>query len=136
MELSQKHKDILEAKTCPYCDSKTKTITETDVYGKEYQGRSIIACSNFPKCDSYVGTHDNGKPLGRLANRELRQWKIKGHDAFDKIWKDKKMKRGKCYIELSEALNIPNEYTHIGMFSIKTIKQVIAWSKLKYAELI
>lgn len=65
MELTPFHKDVVHAKVCPYCKSSTKIISETEVYGREYKGRKLIACINFPKCDSYVGTHDDGTALGR-----------------------------------------------------------------------
>ena len=52
MELTPFHKDVIHAKVCPYCKSSTKIISETEVYGREYKGRKLIACINFPKRDS------------------------------------------------------------------------------------
>jgi len=129
MIITPKHKAILNAEVCPYCRSITKTITEQEVYGKTYRGNSIIACEQFPRCDSYVGTHSDGTPLGRLANKELRQAKKKAHEEFDKIWKDGHKKRGSAYAWLSDQLELPQEYTHIGMFSINTCKKVEVISK-------
>lgn len=129
MKLTPLQEDIINAKICPYCKTFVKTISETDVYGKEYKGRKVIACKNYPYCDSYVGTHDDGTALGRLANKELRNAKKQAHYWFDKIWKDKHLKRSEAYKWLSEKLNLPSKYTHIGMFSVKTCNDVIFYSK-------
>lgn len=134
-EITDYHIKIIEAKLCPYCKSETEVITETEVYGKEYSGRNIIACKNFPQCDSYVGSHRDGTPLGRLANKELRFMKGKAHFWFDKIWENKLMERGKLYGSLSDFLELPREYTHIGMFSISTCLKVESWSKEQYYKL-
>jgi hypothetical protein len=53
-------------------------------------------------CDAWVGVHKGtNKPLGRLANRELRDWKKKAHAAFDPLWQEKlrrrKLERGNGY---------------------------------------
>lgn len=126
---------ILKAELCPYCGSCTKRVSETDVYGKEYKGREIIVCVNFPKCDSYVGTHKDGEPLGRLASKLLREERRKAHLNFDKIWREEIVDRSDLYKELSEFLQIPGEYTHIGMFSKSTCIKVQEWSKKRYTEL-
>ncbi|MFB5268120.1 zinc-finger-containing protein [Paenibacillus enshidis] len=40
---------------------------------------------------AYVGVHDGTDiPLGRLANRELRELKKQCHALFDPVWKNKK----------------------------------------------
>ncbi len=134
--ISEYHKKVFSARICPYCKSLTINDSETAIYGREYKGRGVIRCIKFPKCDSYVGLHQDGRPLGRLADKKLRELKRKAHHYFDKIWKENLVKRDTAYKSLSEDLGIPPEYTHIGMFSEKTCIKEIAWSKLKYAELI
>lgn len=136
MELTAIQKDILSAKVCPYCKSSTRVVDEVYIYGKTYKGRLMICCKNFPECDSYVGTHDDGEPLGRLADKKLRLWKKKAHAAFDILWKEKHVDRTEAYEELADFLNIPDKYCHIGMFQVKTCVKVLAWSKLKLNELI
>lgn len=137
MNISDKHKSIYNAEICPYCGSKTEKTTETEIYGREYKGREMIKCVKYPVCNSYVGTHEDGEPLGRLANKELRMCKKKAHDAFDNLWRSKGgIKRSYAYQMLAEYLEIDGKYCHIGMFKKETCIKVIAWSKLKYAELI
>lgn len=128
MEITAKHKSILSAEVCPYCNSTTKVVSEEFIYGKKYSGRSIVCCDRFPTCDAFVGCHSDGTPLGRLANKHLRASKINAHNAFDRIWKDCYMTRTEAYEWLSDELGIDEEYTHIGMFSIKTCQKVVELS--------
>lgn len=135
MNLTPYQLDVINAKICPYCKSATSVTTETDIYGKTYSGRSMIKCNNYPNCDAYVGCHEDGSPLGRLANKPLRQAKKKAHDYFDKIWKEKYMERTALYEALSDFLNIPDAYTHIGMFSITTCHKTASWAHSLYNKL-
>lgn len=136
MVLTQSQEDIITARVCPYCKSSTRVVDEVFIYGRTYRDRLMICCKNFPQCDSYVGTHPDGEPLGRLANRELRSWKKQAHEFFDKLWKENKLSRDKCYEDLADHLGIPDKYCHIGMFQKSTCIKVIAWAKLKINELI
>lgn len=136
MKLTALQEDILYAKICPYCKSGTRVVDEVYIYGRVYKDRLMICCNNYPHCNSYVGTHSDGEPLGRLANKELRSWKKKAHDSFDKIWRGKMIDRDTAYEELADFLKIPDKYCHIGMFKKETCLKVIAWSKLRIAELV
>lgn len=132
MILTERHKRILNAELCPYCNSETERTTEIAIYGQEYSGRDVIMCKNYPSCDAYVGCHKSGEPLGRLANKKLRKAKIEAHKHFDKLWREDHISRSDAYKLLSNHLGVPPEYTHIGMFSIKTLEKVSNWSKLSY----
>jgi len=136
MELTDYQINVINAKICPYCKSETRLTTETVIYGKEYKGRKVICCKNFPICDSYVGTHDDNKPLGRLANKELRNLKKQAHVFFDKIWKENLIDRDVLYMQLASFLKLPLQYTHIGMFQEKTCLKVEKWAKEYYNNLI
>ena len=99
---------------CPYCEGKA-------------------VCR---PCDAYVGVHkDDGKnrPLGRLANKELREWKKAAHAAFDPLWQGK-MKRDRCskgqarkagYFWLSKQLDIKFRDCHIGEFGVDMCRKVV-----------
>ena len=85
------------------------------------------------ECRAYVGVHKGTKKaLGRLANWELRKAKVHAHQMFDNLWKQK-MARGfakgearrSAYKWLSQQLDIPVKYTHIGMFDVATCKKVV-----------
>lgn len=122
---------ILKAYICPYCGKPTEYVSSTEVYG----GRDFGMVYRCKPCKAWVGVHNktSKRALGRLANKELRDWKIRAHDAFDQLWK-RKMKKDKVskskarnagYDWISKELNIPREYTHIGMFDVEQCKQVV-----------
>jgi len=114
---------IFEGKICPYCKSPSEYLKDsTPVYNKDYG--PLYICW---KCNAYVGVH-SGEPkkaLGRLATKELREWKKKAHAAFDPIWQSNYKSRYQAYQWLSIKLNIPKEFTHIGMFNLETCKRVV-----------
>ena len=134
-KLTPYQEDVYAGSICPYCKSGTKRATETFIYGREYKRRMMICCKNFPHCNSYVGTDDEGITLGRLANKTLRQYKKVAHDSFDKIWKEKYCKRSELYEHMSNMLDLSGEFTHIGMFNEKTCKKVIDWAIQVYKDL-
>ena len=55
--------------------------------------------------------------------------KHQAHEYFDKIWELGYMKRTEAYAWLSRMLDLPSDYTHIGMFSEITCLRVINFSK-------
>ncbi|MGN1370618.1 MAG: DUF3268 family zinc-finger domain-containing protein [Aristaeellaceae bacterium] len=106
---------------CDYCGSRAQYVDSKVIYGRSYG--MIYLCK---PCDAYVGVHrGTDVPLGRLANAELRKWKCAAHDAFDPIWKNKRMTRNAAYLWLSDQLGIPSKQTHIGMFDVPTCKKVV-----------
>lgn len=119
---------------CPYCGSTVSLRDSAIVYGKSY-GLMLI-CDEFPYCDAYVGVHKhNHKPLGRLANKELRYWKKLAHAAFDPIWKEQDISRTDAYAWLAEALGIEPDACHIGMFDVAECREVVRLSGEKYSSL-
>lgn len=108
---------------CDYCGEPAELIDSAYVYSKSYG--NIWMCK---PCDAYVGVHKNSgnKPLGRLADKNLRNWKQRAHTAFDPLWKEKMERdgwtktpaRSAGYKWLSKELGIEPEKCHIGMFDI------------------
>ena len=91
------------------------------VYGRNYG--MIYLCR---QCDAYVGVHrGTDKPLGRLANKELRYWKMAAHEAFDPIWQGRNMRRNEAYKWLAGCMGLKPKETHIGMFDVSQCKKVI-----------
>jgi hypothetical protein len=82
-------------------------------------------------CSAWVGCHrGTTKPLGRLANAELREAKTEAHNAFDPLWKfeqfhRQKMKRTEAYQWLANQLEISVDDCHIGMFDVETCGKVV-----------
>jgi len=86
---------------CPYCGKKAEFVDNEKIYGRRY-GKSYMAwwC---PKCDARVGTHNNTrKPLGTMANQELRVMRIHAHKLIDKPWRYGNKTRKQVYKELKE----------------------------------
>lgn len=99
---------------CPYCNGQAILKDSSIVYGRSYG--MIWICENYPKCDSFVGTHKATlKPLGTLANAELRALRIKCHAEFDKLWKEKNFKRQTAYKHLAKFMKI--DEPHFGEFT-------------------
>ena len=77
-------------------------------------------------CDARVGCHANGKPLGRLADAELRTAKMRAHSAFDKLWKNGGMSRNDAYRWLAGKLGVKK--VHIGEMDVDECELVIRLS--------
>jgi hypothetical protein len=108
---------------CDYCGRKAEYVDSKVVYGRSYG--MIYLCRN---CMAYVGVHKGtDKPLGRLANAELRYWKKAAHAAFDPLWKYGRFKgyRNAAYGWLSEQMELPVDKTHIGMFDVAQCKKAV-----------
>ena len=118
---------------CPFCKLEAKWCENKEIYGKNY-GKSFMIYLCKP-CDAFVGCHENTKePLGRMANKEMRNWRKQAHAVFDPLWKKKmilddlpqKKARGKAYAWLAKQLDIDQIECHIGDFNVLQCKQVVA----------
>lgn len=127
----------LDGNTCPYCNRRTKYLDSAVVYGKSYG--MIYHCA---PCQAWVGVHKGtNKALGRLANKELRDWKVEAHKYFDPLWQ-RKMRQGyskskarhKAYKWLSQQMGMSIKVAHIGMFDVDQCKQVVEICKPYYHE--
>lgn len=115
---------------CPYCGKQAAYIDSKVIYGKSY-GMIYLCCP----CDAYVGVHEGtDRPLGRLANKDLRKWKMAAHEAFDPLWKSGRMKRAAAYQWLADLMELTRDETHIGMFDIPECMKVIAICNAKKGE--
>lgn len=110
---------------CPYCNAPAKLVSGKEIYPHRADlfKKSFYQCE---PCDAYVGCHPGTiKPLGRLANAELRKAKSAAHAAFDPIWKNSVMPRSNAYQWLAHKLGIEKHKCHIGMFDVETCKKTI-----------
>ena len=111
---------------CPYCGQDTELVTGRQVYPhrRDLWRKQFYVC--WP-CDARVGCHGTtANPLGRLANKELRNLKSSAHAAFDPLWRDKGMSRKEAYAWLSNAMEMSRKECHIGMFNEEQCKLVVA----------
>lgn len=122
---------------CPYCRQAAIWCENKEIYGQNY-GESYM-CWLCKGCDAYVGCHCNtSKPLGTMANKELREWRVKAHAAFDPVWKCSKnnkykilndrKRRFKAYRRLAKELGVIR--VHIGESGIEECKKIIEICKI------
>jgi hypothetical protein len=112
---------------CPYCQRPSVLLKTSD---SVYNGRDYGPIYRCDPCDAHVGCHPGTfKPLGRLANKELRQAKQRAHEAFDPRWKTGKGGKGgrrrQAYAWLAAQLGIPFQECHIGEFDVETCNRVV-----------
>ena len=106
---------------CPYCQKEAKWIPNEQVYGLRF-GKSYMCWYCFED-DAYVGCHENSKrPLGTMANKELRKWRMEAHKVIDPLWKSKKFSRAKVYKTLKDVFGYE---VHVGESDIETCKEII-----------
>lgn len=111
--------------TCPYCGDKAELTNSKIVYGRDYGPIYLCKCVEGW---AYVGVNkQNGKPLGRLADRELRELKKQAHKAFDPLWKPEgaEMTRTQAYAWLAKQMELGLDECHIGMFDIESCQRCI-----------
>ena len=124
--------------TCPYCDSPAQLVTGVTIYPhrSDLHDKRFYLCT---PCDAYVGCHPGTeRPLGRLANAELRQAKMAAHAAFDELWKRTTpagtFDRTSAYQWLADQLRIPRAECHIGMFDVERCRLVVAICKFSQSD--
>ncbi|WP_333647993.1 zinc-finger-containing protein [Lacrimispora sp.] len=107
---------------CNLCDGKVVYISNAKIYGKQYGSGYCYYCTS---CGAFVGTHEPRprEALGILANKEMREWKIKCHGLFDPLWKSKKKKRAQLYSALASQMGIPMNQCHFGYFDLVELKR-------------
>jgi hypothetical protein len=113
---------------CDYCGKEAKLVPGSDIYFNRPDLAQNMYWECLP-CEAHVGCHKNSpthKPLGGLANKELRKKRGEAHAAFDPIWKHHHMSRNHAYMWLSSKLGIPMKLCHIGMFNSGQCDLVIA----------
>lgn len=117
---------------CPYC-RRSPVLVRGDVI---YPGRADLKGLSFWQCApcvAYVGCHkagngfgDGTRPLGTLANAELRLARNKAHAAFDPIWRSAEMNRRKAYAWLASHLGLSVKRVHIAEFDLERCSKVIS----------
>lgn len=107
---------------CPYCQKEALWVPNEEVYNGKRYGKSYM-CYYCKPCNAYVGCHNNTKqPLGIMANKELRNWRIKVHAKIDPLWKNEDYDRRHLYKIISERLG---KTYHTGESDIETCKKIL-----------
>lgn len=78
-------------------------------------------------CGAYVGLHPGTDiPLGTLADKPLRDARNRCKRPFERIWSEGLMTRNKAYAWLAQAMDIPSEQCHFGLFNVERCEQARA----------
>lgn len=115
--------------TCPYCGNETELVAGAIMYPhrKDLYDLKFWRCE---PCDAYVGCHKRStKPLGTLANAELREARKRAHKAFDDIWRMGFKPRSSAYTWLASVLGIPKRSCHIAMMTEAQCANTVAASE-------
>ncbi len=110
---------------CPYCKRESELVTGERIYPqrRDLHELNFYLCTT---CGAYVGCHPGSKrPLGRLADAELRRWKMKVHEVLDPLWTRGRMKRSQAYSHLANRMGIRKQDCHIGMFDAEQCRQAV-----------
>lgn len=121
---------------CPYCGAPSFFLQNSACI---YHGNDYGPVYICPPCQAWVGCHPGTtRPLGRLADAELRKAKIRTHDEFDRTWRalferrrrsdpkySHRRARGSRYKRLAELLGITQQDCHIGIFDVQQCMQVV-----------
>ena len=111
---------------CPYDNTEAEWVENKEVYGRNF-GKSwmIWLCRT---CGARVGCHNNTKkPLGTMAQEDLRKTRIRTHAIIDQLWKSGKFKRQTVYKKLSDAFG---EEIHIGESDKNRCREIIEKTKI------
>ena len=105
---------------CPYCGSLATLRPASVIHGLSdiSAGTYLYVCRRWPACDAYVSAHDRThRPMGTLANGDLRHKRILAHRALEQLRQSRHMEKWEVYIWLQAKLGLDERQTHIGQFS-------------------
>lgn len=118
-------KGIALTPICPYCQQHSVEVDGMAIY----KHRPDLAHLRFylcSPCDAYVGTHrGTRKPLGTLANANLRRLRNMAHAAFDPLWNAEGMPRKSAYAWLAQSMGLRDDECHIAMFNEERCKMTV-----------
>lgn len=108
---------------CPHCGSDVALTENSAIYNGKSYGTWPYVYQCAP-CDAYVGLHpDTDLPLGTLAKKPLRKARIESKARFFEMCRSNQRSRDTAYAWLADAMGIPHDTCHFGMFDIDQAKQ-------------
>lgn len=101
---------------CPYCGSPVIYRSADGIYRENSKDVMLYVCSHYPECDAYVRVHaGTRKPVGELANHELRTLRRIAHQYFDQLHSTGVMSKQDAYRWLADLIGAPLSEAHIGL---------------------
>lgn len=113
---------------CPYCGQQATLTRARDlpssVVGKlSWTRQNNAYLWHCTRCDAWVMAKRNLKPMGQLANKELREFRYRLHLKLDKIWQGGKLTRKQVYGLLAQKMKMSDKRCHIGNFNMKQCRK-------------
>jgi hypothetical protein len=105
------------------------------IYRTQYSSRGVWVCSQYPRCDSYVGCHPNKSPLGVLKDKKGRELAKACHKIFDRYWNAclglgiNVIGRNDAYRYLALQLEMPVSKCHFGMMNNQELEKALQFLK-------
>lgn len=130
-----------ERLTCPYCQRLAVLLGDSRGL---YNGRDYGPVYICYPCEAWVGVHKGTtKPLGRLANAELRALKRQVHTVLDPLWVKywqaypevpehvrsdamRRAQRGRVYLWLAAQMGLTRDECHVGLFNVAQCERALA----------
>ncbi|MCC3679199.1 DUF3268 family zinc-finger domain-containing protein [Staphylococcus epidermidis] len=120
---------------CNCCGgARVELIENSEIYNGRSYGEWPYAylCRD---CGAYVGLHPaTDLPLGTLADKPLREARNRGKRPFERIWRERYMRRSEAYAWLAKQLQLPAEQCHFGLFDAEQCEQARQVSEAYLAE--
>lgn len=106
---------------CTYCGNEAEWISNEAIYGyRAGESWMIWLCRD---CDAWVGCHRNTtRPLGTIANKELRGLRVAAHNHIDRLWRSGRYKRTTVYLALELVFG---RVIHIGQADEETCRRIL-----------
>lgn len=119
---------------CPKCSNPAASTTGKELYPKypATHGKRYFVCW---VCDTRAPRGQSGQPAARMANAHTRRLRQLAHEAFDPLWKTKRMTRNAAYAWLRKALGLSERDCHMSWMSDGELVAVVELSTDKMLEL-
>lgn len=123
-----------DAPLCLHCKTPARLTDGEEIYPhrRDLWQKPFWICTCGAYCGCHPGTY---RSLGMPANKETRNARSMLHDrALDPLWKplpagERNKRRKQIYAYLGQAMGLPPEQTHTGMWTIEQCRE--AWKALR-----
>lgn len=106
---------------CPYCGGEAELVDSKEIYHKSYGNTWICK-----PCDAYVGClKGSKKPLGRLANKELRHWRVRAYDMIKSKKTVDQCTINQVYRWLARKMQLPIEECRVVNFTVEQCRDAV-----------
>lgn len=130
MKKSKKKRTDFSNMRCPYCGSTVVYKSGKEMFKSCPEGVNYYVCTNYPECDTFIKTMPNSnKPIGTLANKELRMLRRDAHSYFNQLYLSGAMSKEEAYLWLANTLGCPKREAHIGQLREYSCKLIIKESQ-------